>query len=89
MILVLILIAAWFLERRADKRPAGIDLLLAGALAGAPAASLTTPADVIKTRLQVEARKGYFLISFLSFFSLPIFLVIIFRFSFFDYSFFW
>ena len=26
--------------------------------AGAPAASLTTPADVIKTRLQVVARKG-------------------------------
>ncbi len=25
---------------------------------GAPAASLTTPADVIKTRLQVVARKG-------------------------------
>ena len=33
-------------------------LLLAGAIAGMPAASLTTPADVIKTRLQVEARAG-------------------------------
>lgn len=33
-------------------------LLLAGACAGAPAASLTTPADVIKTRIQVKARKG-------------------------------
>ena len=33
-------------------------LLIAGAVAGMPAAYLTTPADVIKTRLQVEARKG-------------------------------
>ena len=33
-------------------------LLIAGAVAGIPAASLVTPAGVIKTRLQVQARKG-------------------------------
>lgn len=33
-------------------------LLIAGALAGMPAAYLATPADVIKTRLQVVARTG-------------------------------
>ncbi|CAD5119751.1 DgyrCDS8346 [Dimorphilus gyrociliatus] len=35
-----------------------VSLLVSATIAGAPAASLTTPADVIKTRLQVVAREG-------------------------------
>ncbi|KAK9301823.1 hypothetical protein QLX08_006007 [Tetragonisca angustula] len=35
-----------------------LSLLVSGAIAGVPAAALVTPADVIKTRLQVVARRG-------------------------------
>ena len=36
-----------------------LTLLIAGAIAGVPAASLVTPADVIKTRLQVRVYMVY------------------------------
>lgn len=42
----------------AGKKLGILQLLTAGAIAGMPAAYLATPADVIKTRLQVVARKG-------------------------------
>jgi solute carrier family 25 aspartate/glutamate transporter 12/13 len=47
-----------FHEGEGGKRLSPLELVTAGALAGMPAAYLATPADVIKTRLQVEARTG-------------------------------
>ncbi|XP_066912954.1 electrogenic aspartate/glutamate antiporter SLC25A13, mitochondrial-like [Clytia hemisphaerica] len=51
---------AHFKSGLADKNGynSPISLLLAAAAAGVPAAYLVTPADVIKTRLQVKARRG-------------------------------
>lgn len=47
-----------FGEGKNGKKLGFGQLLLSASIAGMPAAFLTTPADVIKTRLQVEARKG-------------------------------
>lgn len=47
-----------FFGESPQKKLGIAQLLTAGAIAGMPAAYLTTPFDVIKTRLQVESRKG-------------------------------
>ena len=47
-----------FFGESPNKKLGVLQLLTAGAIAGMPAAYLTTPCDVIKTRLQVETRKG-------------------------------
>ncbi|KAK9900131.1 mitochondrial carrier [Cystobasidium minutum MCA 4210] len=48
-----------FREGENGKTLSFMQTLTAAGIAGMPAAYLTTPADVIKTRLQSEAKKGY------------------------------
>lgn len=47
-----------FHEGHNGKQLSFVETLGAAAIAGMPAAYFTTPADVVKTRLQVEARQG-------------------------------
>ncbi|KAF9055844.1 mitochondrial carrier domain-containing protein [Panaeolus papilionaceus] len=47
-----------FQEGYNGKKLSFLETLAAAGIAGMPAAYLTTPADVVKTRLQVEAKKG-------------------------------
>ncbi|KAF8921928.1 mitochondrial carrier domain-containing protein [Mucidula mucida] len=47
-----------FQEGYNGKQLSFLETLAAAGIAGMPAAYFTTPADVVKTRLQVEARKG-------------------------------
>ncbi|EPQ60252.1 mitochondrial carrier [Gloeophyllum trabeum ATCC 11539] len=47
-----------FQEGYNGKQLSFMETLSSAAIAGMPAAYFTTPADVVKTRLQVEARKG-------------------------------